>query len=375
MDDLYEHAPCGLFTMRSDGTITHANATLIGWLHATGETVVGSRFQDHLTIAGRIFHDTHYMPLLAMQGFARELAFDLYRPDAPPLATIITTQKHGADYQVCVFDSSSRRSYEQELVRQRHAAEQAATARSALLAMISHDVRSPLSSILMAVDLLENAASVETRDRYIKVVRRAAGTVLDLVNAILDHSRLEAGAAEWEPLPTDVRTLLGEITAFLSVKAEAKGIELRTEIDPRMPETVMIDRFKLGQILTNLTSNAIKFTERGHVLVEIRVLELDHRDVELELRVSDTGIGIPADQLEAIFDEFHQATKVAALRSGGLGLGLAISRQLAALAGTTITVESTIGVGTTFRSVLRVPLAVSTGNGNGKGKQVSAILR
>jgi signal transduction histidine kinase len=142
-----------------------------------------------------------------------------------------------------------------------------------------------------------------------------------------------------------------------------------------MPETVMIDRFKLGQILTNLTSNAIKFTERGHVLVEIRVLELDHRDVELELRVSDTGIGIPADQLEAIFDEFHQATKVAALRSGGLGLGLAISRQLAALAGTTITVESTIGVGTTFRSVLRVPLAVSTGNGNGKGKQVSAILR
>lgn len=375
MDDLYEHAPCGLFTMRPHGTITHANATLIDWLHATSETVIGSRFQDHLTIAGRIFHDTHYMPLLAMQGFARELAFDLYRRDAAPLPTVITTQKHGDDYQVCVFDSSSRRSYEQELVRQRQAAEQAATARSALLAMISHDVRSPLSSILMAIDLLENAASVETRDRYIKVARRAAGTVLDLVNAILENSRLEAGAAAWEPQPTDLRTLLGEITAFLSVKAESKQIELRTDVDPRVPETVMVDRFKLGQILTNLTSNAIKFTDRGHVLVEVRVLELDHREVELELRVSDTGVGIPAEQLEAIFDEFHQATKVAALRSGGLGLGLAISRRLAALAGSTIAVESTVGVGTTFRSTLRLSTTASNGNGSGNGRQTSALLR
>lgn len=367
-DELYDRAPCGLFAMRPDGTIVHANVTLTSWLRSTREQVIGSKFQNHLTMPGRIFHDTHYMPLLAMQGFARELAFDLYRADAPPLPTIITTEKHGEGYHAVVFESSSRRSYERELVRERHTAEQAATARSALLAMISHDVRSPLSSVMMAVDLLADAASVETRDRYIKVARRAAGTVLDLVNAILDHSRLEAGAAEWEPQPTDLRTLLGEITAFLSVKAEAKGIELRTEIDPAVPATVKTDRFKLGQILSNLTSNAIKFTERGHVLVQIQVHEALGKVVDVELRVSDTGIGIPANQLESIFDEFHQATKDAALRSGGLGLGLAISRRLAALAGTTIRVESTVGVGTAFSCRMRLPIA----NGNGDGKLVAA---
>lgn len=365
-DDLYDHAPCGLFAMQRDGTIVHANATLRGWFRA-GEQVIGSKFQDHLTMPGRIFHDTHYMPLLAMQGFAREIAFDLYRSDAPPLPVIITTEKHGDGYHAVVFESSSRRSYERELVRERHAAEQAATARSALLAMISHDVRSPLSSILMAIDLLEHAASVETRDRYLGVVRRAAGTVLDLVNSILDHSRLEAGAAAWTPEPTDLRTLLGEIAAFLTVKAEVKKIELRTVVDPEVPAGVMTDRFKLGQILTNLISNALKFTERGHVLVEIETLMVAAKAVELEIRVSDTGVGIPPEQLDAIFDEFHQATKDAALRSGGLGLGLAISRRLAALAGATIEVESIVGVGTTFRCRMQLPLA----NGNGDGKLAS----
>jgi signal transduction histidine kinase len=368
--DFYEHAPCGLFSMQADGTIVGANATFLDWLQAPRDKVVGTRFQDHLTIAGRIFHDTHYMPLLSMQGFAREIAFDLYRPGAPSLPTIVTTSKFGAGYHVVVFESSSRRSYEQELVRERQTAEQSATARSALLAMISHDVRSPLSSILMAIDLLESAASVETRDRYIKAARKAATAVLDLVNAILDHNRLEAGASEWEPLPTDLRTLVGEITAFLSVKAEAKQLELRTEIDPKVPHTVLIDRFKLGQIVTNLASNAIKFTERGHVAIQLVVHDVDSQAAELELIVSDTGVGIPPDQLESIFDEFHQATKVAALRAGGLGLGLAISRRLAMLAGARITVESTVGVGTTFRCRLRTRISASNGNGSGS---VSAL--
>jgi signal transduction histidine kinase len=361
--ELYEHAPCGLFSMTPDGTIVRANATMLELLRATRDQVIGTRFQDHLTMAGRIFHDTHYMPLLAMQGFAKEIAFDLYRADAPPLPAIITTTTGHRDeagavagYRTVVMESTSRRSYEQELVRQRHAAEQAATARSAMLAMISHDIRSPLSSILMAIDLLEKATSVETRDRYTKVARRSAGSVLELVNAILDHSRLEAGVAQWEPQPTDLRTLLGEITAILSVKTEAKKIELRTQIDERVPETVMVDRFKLGQIITNLLSNAIKFTERGHVAVDVLVHELDAREAQIELRVSDTGIGIPADKLEVIFDEFQQATQATALRYGGTGLGLSISRRLAALAGSTIKVESTVGAGTTFSCRLRLKL-------------------
>ena len=362
LEDLYERAPCGYFTMEPDGRIVKLNETLVGWLGLPREQILGTRFQDRLTVAGRIYHDTHYMPLLTMQGLAREIAFDLQRPNAPPLPVMVTTlaerDASGAvvRYRAAVFEASSRRSYEREIVRQRQAAEHEATARSALLAMLSHDIRSPLSSIVMAIDLLEDSNAAAERARYASLVRKAAHNVLDLVNAILDHSRLEAGAAAWEPQPTDLRALLGEIVAIHSVKAESKRIELRTHVDGRVPATLLLDRYKLGQVITNLVSNAIKFTERGHVVAEIHALRVDAREAELQLRVADTGAGIAADQLATIFDEYKQVSPAAALRFGGAGLGLAISRKLAALAGTTIEIESEVGRGTTFTCVLRAPV-------------------
>ena len=366
LNDLYEHAPCGYLSMRPDGTIVRVNATLLDWLRATREQLVGRRFQELLTVPGRIFHDTHYMPLLAMQGFAREIAFDLVRAGAPPLPVVITTSAHRdasgrADlYRTIVFESSARRSYEQELLRQRRAAEQEASTRAALLAMISHDVRSPLSGVLMAVDLIDRASDALQRAKYTQLIRQASNNILELVNAILEHSRLEAGATVWDPQPTDLGALLGEIAAIHSVKAEAKGITLRTEVDGAVPELLMADRFKLGQIVANLVSNAIKFTSRGHVLLALRAHSVDGRFASVELRVTDTGIGIPADKLETIFEEYQQASPATERQYGGTGLGLAIARKLAALAGSTIEVESTVGVGTTFACVLRLPLPPET---------------
>jgi len=362
LNDLYEHAPCGYLSMQPDGTIVRVNATLLDWLRATREQLVGRRFQELLTVPGRIFHDTHYMPLLAMQGFAREIAFDLVRAGAPPLPAVITTSAHRDAsgrvdlYRTIVFESSSRRSYEQELLRQRRAAEHEASTRAALLAMISHDVRSPLSSILMAVDLADDASDARERVKYTQIIRKASNSILELVNAILEHSRLEAGATVWEPQPTNLRALLSEIAAIHSVKTDAKGIALRTEVDGAVPELLMADRYKLGQIVTNLVSNAIKFTSQGHVLLALRARSVNGRVVSVELRVADTGIGIPADKLEAIFEEYRQASPDTQRHYGGTGLGLAISRKLAALAGTTIEVESTVGVGTTFACVLRLPI-------------------
>lgn len=359
LEDLYEHAPCGYASLRPDGTILRLNATLASWLHVDRQQLMHRRFQDLLTIAGRIYHDTHYMPLLTMQGFAREIAFDLQRPDAAPLPVIVTTigRRDGEGrlvlYRAAIFDASSRRAYEREIVSQRLAAEQEATARSAVLAMLSHDVRSPLSSVLMATELLAETSHTEERVRYTDVIRRAATSVLELVNAILEHSRLEAGAAVWEAQPTDLRALLGDIVAIHSVAAESKHIELRLRIDREVPQTVIADRYKLGQIVTNLVSNAIRYTEQGYVEVSLRTREV-HRDVtELELRVTDTGIGIPEDKFAVIFDEFKQVGPTR--RRGASGLGLAISRKLTALAGSTIHVDSKIGEGTTFWAVLRLP--------------------
>ncbi|HUS64787.1 MAG TPA: ATP-binding protein [Kofleriaceae bacterium] len=362
LEDLYERAPCGYLSMRPDGVIVRANQTLLSWLDLRRDQVVGARFQDLLNMPGRIFHDTHYMPLLTMQGFAREIAFDLFRTGQPPLATIVTTTAvHDAKggvalYRAILFESSSRRSYERELVQQRRAAEQEATARSALLAMLSHDVRSPLSSIMMAADLLDGETS-ETGVRYLGAVRRAATSMLALVNAILEHSRLEAGAAVWEPQPTSLAELISEIASIHSVNAETKGIELRTTVAADLPPSLLVDRYKLGQIVTNLLSNAIKFTSRGHVALELRAREVSDTDAALELRISDTGIGIAADKLETIFDDYKQATSATERRFGGTGLGLAISRRLAALAGGVIRVDSTAGVGSTFTVELRAPIA------------------
>lgn len=374
LDDLYEQAPCGYLSMAPDGTIVRANLTLLAWLDMPRDKVVGLRFQDLLTMPGRIFHDTHYMPLLAMQGFAREIAFDLFRTGQPPLPTIVTTSsvRDAAGtltlYRAILFESSSRRSYERELLQQRRVAEQEATARSALLAMLSHDIRSPLSSIMMAADLLEGETS-ETGTRYVGAVRRAATSMLALVNAILEHSRLEAGAATWEPQPTSLVELVQEIASIHSVNAETRGIELRTSVAAEVPPSLLVDRYKLGQIVTNLLSNAIKFTSRGHVTLELCAPVVTPEDAAIELRITDTGIGIAADKLETIFDDYKQATSATERRFGGTGLGLAISRRLAALAGGVIRVESTVGVGTTFTCALRVPIAgaraVPAGRTNG----------
>lgn len=362
-NELYEHAPCGYLSMLPDGTIVRVNQTLLTWLIMTRDEVVGSRFQDLLTMPGRIFHDTHYMPLLTMQGCAREIAFDLKPSSGPPIPTIVTSVSKRDDagavilYRTAVLETSSRRSYERELVRQRQAAEHAAAERAALLAMLSHDIRSPLTSILTGLHLLARASEPEARARFLDVIRRASDSAIDLVNAILDHSRLEAGASTWEPVPTDVRALVGEISAIHRVQAEAKGIELRDRVDAGVPQTLLVDSFKLGQIVTNFVSNAIKFTETGHVQIELRAMNVAAREADIELRVSDTGIGIAPEHLGAIFDEFRQAPGGSARGHRGSGLGLAISRKLAALAGTTINVDSTVGAGTTFSCVFHVPIA------------------
>lgn len=365
LDTLYEHAPCGYLSMVPDGTIVKANETLAAWLGVARDSLIGRRFQDLLTVPGRIFHDTHYMPLLAMQGSVREVALDLARGDGPPLPVILSTvARSDADgnvvlYRTTLFDCSDRRAYERELMRARRAAEQAATSKDALLATISHEMRSPLSSIIMASELLEGADPGAPRGRYLGIIKTAADTVLQLVNSILEHSKLESGTVRWEAEPLDLRLLTQEIAGVLSVKAEAKNLALRVEIDSRLPQVVLGDRFKLGQILTNLASNALKFTAQGAVSIDVRMRSLIENIATVELSVSDTGIGIPQDKLATIFDEYKQASATTRGIYGGTGLGLSIARRLAALNGGTVEVESKVGQGSRFWTVQRMPVPAS----------------
>ena len=194
---------------------------------------------------------------------------------------------------------------------------------------------------------------------YLKKAKGSAEALLRVINDILDYSKVEAGRLELEEAPFDIREALGETIHALGPRAHRKHLELALHVDPETPETLVGDRLRLGQVLMNLVGNAIKFTEVGEIIVRARGTTAGDRFV-LQVSVSDTGPGIPADKQELIFQAFSQADTSTARRFGGTGLGLSISSQLVALMGGRLSVESTPGHGSTFRVALPVEETASS---------------
>jgi signal transduction histidine kinase len=261
--------------------------------------------------------------------------------------------------RITVFNATDRRKYERELLRQRRRAERADKAKADLLAMIGHDMRTPLNTIGGAVQLLERLAPTQQQEKYLRMLRSSSAALLALAKQILDYSRIEAGrveaAAEW----FDARRVLRDTADALLAPAEQKGLALRTEVEPGVPAMLSGDAAKIQQILANLAGNAVKFTQSGSVTVSVRALDLDGESALIEFSVADTGIGIPSNRLDAVFEEFTQADDDIGKSYGGTGLGLTISRRLADLLGGTLAVESEVGRGSTFR--FRVRLRSSPG--------------
>ena len=363
-EDLFEHAPCGYISIRPDDRIVRVNATFLEWTGYDRDTLLaGATFLDLLSAGGRIFFETHVRPLLRMQGFVREIAFDILRHDRERLPVLVNaTQRErpggGSITRITVFDATDRRRYERELLQAQKKAEEEARIRSELIAMVSHDVRAPLNAIITAAALLEKTGPSPQQAKYVRVLQSSASHALTLLNSTLDLSRLEAGRQMLREREFGMRQLVYEVVASARLAARSKpDLEVKAVVDDAVPPRLVGDPGKLGQVLTNLMTNAVKFTERGLVSVVISVRTLTPEAVELEVLVSDTGIGIPADRLPHIFDEFTQASDEIADRYGGAGLGLAISRRLLELHGATLSVTSTVGQGTTFSFVLALKLA------------------
>ena len=235
-----------------------------------------------------------------------------------------------------------------ELLEARDIALEASRAKSEFLASMSHEIRTPLNAIIgMAEVLSETQLSVEQQE-YLRVSRNAGDTLLNTINDILDLSKLEAGQLVLEGVDFDLRELLENTVEVLGVRAHEQGLELHCDIAPDVPTALVGDPVRLGPVITNLLGNAIKFTEKGRVVVYV---ENDPETTEagaLRFRVSDTGVGIPPDKLEVIFESFVQADASTTREYGGTGLGLAISRRLTELMGGRIWVDSKIGEGSTF---------------------------
>jgi PAS domain S-box-containing protein len=360
-EDLYENAPCGYLSALPGGTIVKVNQTFLAWTGHRREDLVGrKRFCDLLTAGGRIFHETHYAPLLQMQGAVRELALDMVCTDGRRLPVLINSvlrkDESGKPLLVrtTVFNATDRKEYERELLRERQRAEQAAKTKSDFLAMISHDIRTPLNAIVGVAHLLGQTELSPPQQKLVRILGSSSENLMQLVNQILDFGRIEAGKMTLEERPVDLRQLVREIGDRFQLKAQEKGIAFQLHADERLPRAVVGDPVKLGQVLTNLAGNALKFTAEGSVTLALTARTIEREAVSVDFRVSDTGIGIAPDRLAHIFDDFTQANYDIGLKYGGTGLGLSISRKLVEMHGSRIHVESEIGRGTTFSFELRM---------------------
>jgi signal transduction histidine kinase/CheY-like chemotaxis protein len=237
-----------------------------------------------------------------------------------------------------------------ELLEEKLHAEQTVREKSAFLANMSHEIRSPMNAILGFSELLEPEGLTAKQSQYVRAIRDSGASLLQLINDILDLSKLEAGKLELHPDPTDMRDSCEFLRTVFGQQAIMKSLQLQFELTPNLPRALLLDRLRLRQVLVNLLGNALKFTERGFVKTRIRwQSEKDGETGALLIDVQDTGIGIPADKLEEVFQPFVQADSRRSAEREGTGMGLTIVKRVTELMGGTLVVESTVGQGTTFR--------------------------
>jgi two-component system sensor histidine kinase/response regulator len=250
-------------------------------------------------------------------------------------------------------DVTEQRRVAEELKLAREAAVAASRAKGDFLANMSHEIRTPMNAVIGMAELLLDTSLAPEQREYLLTLKDAAESLLGLINDVLDFSKIEAGRLDLSPAEFDLRETLGDTLRTLGLRAHQKGLELAGRIAPDVPDRLVGDGPRLRQVLVNLVGNAIKFTERGEVVVQVEKQSEEAGAVVLGFLVADTGIGIPRDKQELIFEAFAQADGSTTREYGGTGLGLSISAQLVGMMGGRITVESEAGRGSRFRFSVR----------------------
>lgn len=227
-------------------------------------------------------------------------------------------------------------------------AEQAKKREEQFLANMSHEIRTPMNAIIGMTNLILNTPLAPKQESYLKAIRQSSDNLMVIINEILDFSKINAGKIEFEKVNFNLSDIFYGLYNTFKIKTDEKKIKLTPIIDESLPDTIIGDPGKLNQVLVNLVGNSVKFTEKGSIDMYCRLVEQKGNDLLIEFSVQDTGIGIPQNKLDTIFEDFAQAARDTSRKFGGTGLGLSISKKIVELQGGTITVESKLGEGTTF---------------------------
>ncbi|HEX8247177.1 MAG TPA: ATP-binding protein [Pyrinomonadaceae bacterium] len=359
MDELLDNAPCGFLAFADNGKIVAANATLLRLLGYRRDEILELHIEKIFSIAGRIFYQTHFFPLLKLKNQVEEVYLSLRSKagaDIPVLVNAARRERDGQFYNDCVFMPMRQRSqYEDEILKAKKEAEEATRAKDEFLSVVSHELRTPLNGILGWAQILQTRnPDSETVKRAVDAIVRGARAQSKLIEDILDFTRIISGKLRLDVRQVDLVLIVESALDVITPAANAKHISLQTVLDSNSFVSGDIER--LQQILWNLLSNAVKFTPKGG-RVQIRVQRVNS---SVEIVVSDTGKGISAEFLPFVFERFKQSDNSTSRRFGGLGLGMAITRHIVELHGGTIRAESGgEGLGATFTVSLPVSVAGS----------------
>ena len=368
-----ELAPDGLMVVDAKGAIRLANARCEELFGHRRDELIGQPVEMLVPTDVRGGHAAlregfHRSPVAREMGANRELR--ALRKDGSTfpveigLSPLPARGSEGAQVAVSIRDVTERKNQETVLKQAKATAEQATEMKSMFLANMSHEIRTPMNAIIGLSHLaLKTPLNPKQRD-YVSKVHNAGTSLLGIINDILDFSKIESGKLGIETIDFQLDEVISSVATVTAQKAHDKGLEFLVDVASTIPEQLSGDPLRLGQILTNLVNNAVKFTERGEIRLKIELLEHTGEKVQLKLSVRDTGIGMTPEQAAKLFQPFSQADMSTTRKHGGTGLGLTICRRLVELMGGQIWLESEPGVGSTFVFTLWL----GTGQAAGTGK-------
>jgi two-component system, sensor histidine kinase and response regulator len=350
--NLFESVPVGVFSIRPDGEIIEANPAFVQMMGF--DRVEDLKRVNLRTLWTSSAEFARRNELLAREGIIQNFESQRRRPDgtviwcSESLRAVSNASGEVTCFEGVAVNITERKRAQQELMKARDAALETARLKSEFLANMSHEIRTPLNGIIGVCELLRVTDMSADQTEFAELIAHSADNLLAIVNDILDFSKLSAGKMAFEQIDFELVPVVESVVNLLGERAAQKNLELVLDLDADLPAFVIGDPNRLGQVLTNLIGNALKFTDHGEVVVAMKLVRTNSREAAIQFKIADTGIGISAESQRALFQPFFQADGSTTRKYGGTGLGLAISRHLVEGMGGKLEVESELGKGSCF---------------------------